>query len=101
MLSRMLLNYVLAIAVGSAASDRAQATNGAAEARAASTQPSLKQEYSALLKEIIQYNSEGMDAWTMNSEHLFAGMGEMRDRVINFANRRGALDFLFGRLLDE
>ena len=37
----------------------------------------------------------------MNSEHLFAGEGELRDRVIEFVRQPGALDMLFNRLLAE
>lgn len=94
---------ILVLILGPAGSGMqgAIATDGPATAPVANTQPALRPEYDALLKELGAYNAEGMDSWTMNSEHLFAGAGDLRDRAISFVRRRGALDLLFSRLLDE
>lgn len=67
----------------------------------ATTRPALSDEYTELLKRLREYNTDGMDHWTMNSEHLLAGEGDMRDQVIEFVRQPGGLDLLFDRLLDE
>jgi hypothetical protein len=61
----------------------------------------VQEEYRRLLEEIKAYNAEGIDSWTMNSEHLFVGVGDLRDRVISFVRREGTLDLLFATLIDE
>jgi hypothetical protein len=68
-------------------------------------------EYARLLSRAREYNAANpeMNRWMMNSEHCFlVGSGEdIRDpdllisRVIAFVRRPGALDLIFGRLLDK
>jgi len=72
------------------------------------TEPSVDTQYADLLRKAEGYNQQNpdMDGWLMNCEHCFlvpasGDVGDMlQDRVIAFVRRPGALNYVFGRLLD-
>jgi hypothetical protein len=74
------------------------------------TKPSIKDEYSRLLKDVVAYNdgrSGEISGWLMSPEHLFLGIDDplspqsLQHRVIRFSRLPGGLDLLFGRIIDR
>jgi len=97
---RRWLLLVLAPLLISCATERRRISSPPVQPHHDAAAAAVQQEYASLHALIRVNNERGMDAWTMNSEHLFAGEGDVRDRVIRFVRMAPALDMLYGRLLD-